>query len=211
MGFKDLNPAQNSPQILSFPVEKQLPQLSINTDDTDNKFFYIEYYPLVFRRCLSILRNKEDAQDIAGDVFEKVQKLKSMGKFIEYPKTYLSRMAENMIKNKKTRERRELIKLYELTSDESINHSKNKGEQGQNLWEKSIIDNGYDQVEAEIIVKAILDEQDETTRKIYFNKYSNDMTLEQIGETIGLKKSAVQKRLKNLEKKVKEATRGIRI
>jgi DNA-directed RNA polymerase specialized sigma24 family protein len=91
----------NSPKILPFQMEKQPPQLSISIDDADNKIFYVEYYSLVYRRCFSILHNKEDAQDIAGDVFEKVQELKSKGKFIDYPKTYLSRMAENMSKNKK--------------------------------------------------------------------------------------------------------------
>ena len=69
--------------------------------------------------------------------------------------------------------------------------------------ERGIIENGYYQDEAETIVKAILDEQDEKNRKIYFYKYRDDMTLEEIGKVVGLGKSAVQKRIKILEKQVK--------
>ena len=206
---KNKNP-QNTPQIIPFPVEKQPPQLSIHTDETDNKLFYIEHYPHVYRRCLYILHNEEDAKDIASDVFEKVHKLKTKGKFIDHPKTYLPKMAENMIKNKKKRERRELIKLYDIATSESLNWFKYKGEQDKKVWEAGIIDNGYEQVEAEIIVKTILAEQDETTCKIYFYYYHDSLTLEQIGEAIGLKKSAVHKRIKNLEKQVKETVRGIK-
>jgi len=210
MSNKDNATPINSTNILPFPVENQPPQLSIDKDDKDNKLFYIEFYPFVFRRCFSILRNKEDAQDIAGDVFTKVQELKTKGKFIDHPKTYLSRMAENMSKNKKKSERMELIKLYDMATNESYKGFKNIGENEQKELEIGIIDNGYEQIEAEIIVKTILAEQDETTCKIYFYYYHDSLTLEQIGEAVGLKKSAVHKRIKNLEKQVKETIRGIK-
>jgi len=195
-------------KILPFPVEKQQHQLSINIDDENNKLFYAEYFPLVYRRCFSILHNKEDAQDISGDVFEKVQELKSKGKFIDYPKTYLSRMAENMSKNKKKRDRRELIELYDMATNGSINWFKNKGEKERKEWEAGIIEKGYEQIEAEIIVEAILNEQEEIIRKIYFYYYHDDMSLEQIGEAVGFGKSTVQNKIKKLEKQVKEAIRG---
>ena len=97
-----------------------------------------------------------------------------------------------------------MIEVYNIATNGSLDWFKDKeGGQGQKILEAGIIDNGYDQVESEIIVKAILDEQDETTRRIYFYKYHDDMILEQIGEAVGLKKSAVQKRIKNLEEQVR--------
>jgi len=209
MNLKNNNPPANSPKILQFPVEKQPPQVSINKDDKDTRLLYIKYYPMVYRCCLAFLRNEESAKDAAGAVFEKLQELQTEGRLdIDYPKTYLSRMAKNMSINeikKRDRERKELIKIYDIASDETITRILNNGEQGQKQLEAGIIDNCYEQTEAEIIVKAILEEQDETTRKIYINKYYKDMTLEQIGEAVGLKKSAVQKRIKTLEKQVKAA------
>jgi len=116
-------------------------------------------------------------------------------------------MSINEIKKRDTerRQRKEFIKIYDIATDETVNRILSSGEQGQKQLEMGIIDNCYEQVEAEIIVKAILEEQDEVTRKIYINKYYKDMTLEQIGEAVGLKKSAVQKRIKKLEKQVKAA------
>ncbi|MDR2597122.1 MAG: sigma-70 family RNA polymerase sigma factor [Treponema sp.] len=207
---KNTNPP-NSPQIIPFPVENEPPKQSIYTDEKNFKRFYDEYHQLVKRRCLSILHNEEDAKDITNEVFAKVQKRMSDGKFIDHPKTYLSRMAENMIKDKikeDSKERKELIELYDMAISESYNILNNIGDENRKEWETGIIDNGYEQVEAEIIIKGILDEQDKTTSKIYFYYYHDCLTLEQIGESVGLKKSAVQKRLKNFEKKVKEAIKG---
>jgi RNA polymerase sigma factor (sigma-70 family) len=208
MSNKDSANPINSPQILPFPVENQPSQLSINIDDADNKLFYNEYFPLIKRHCFSVLRNEEDAKDIANDVFEKVHKLKTKGKIIDYPKTYLSRMAENMSKNKKKKERRELMELYDMAINESYKGFKNIGEKEQKEWETGIIDNGYEQVEAEIIIKSILDEQDKITCKIYFYYYHDSMSYKEIGKILGLSISAVQKRIKNFEKKVKEAIEG---
>ena len=117
MSNKDNANSINSKNILPFPVENQPPKQSIYTDEKDFKLFYDEYFPLVKRRCFSILRNEEDAKDIANDVFEKIHKLKTEGKIIDYPKTYLSRMAENMSKDKikeDSKERKELIELYDI-------------------------------------------------------------------------------------------------
>jgi RNA polymerase sigma-70 factor (ECF subfamily) len=213
MGIKDgTQPPQpsKSPQILPFPVENQQPQLSITIDDADIGIFYREYYSMVYNRCLAMLRNKEDAQDAAHDVFAKIQELKSMGRLhVPYPKTYLSRAGTNMSINKKKRARQELNEIYDMATNGSLDWFISNGEQGKEVWEIGIADNGYDQVEAKMIVQAILDEQDETTRKIYFYKYHDDMTLEQIGEVVGLRKSAVQKRLKNLEEQARVKMRKV--
>ena len=207
MGIKDGTQSPQSPIILSFPVENQPPRLSIKIDDADIGVFYKEYYDMVLKRCMDLLGNMEDAQDAAHDVFAKIQELKSKGRLhVSYPKTYLSTAARNMVINKKKRARRELIEIYDMATNGSLNWFIEKGEQGQEVWEAGITDNGYDQVEAKIIGKAILNEQDEITRKIYLYKYHDGMTLKLIGEAVGLKKSAVQKRIKNLEKQVRAET-----
>lgn len=204
MGINDSTKTVNSSQILPFQAEKQRRHLSIYIDDEDSRLLYIEYFPMVKTRCMAILRNEEDAQDMAHDIFGKILELKSKGQLqIPFPKTYLSTAAKNMGINKKKRARKELIEIYNIASGGSLNWFKDKGEQGREKWEAGITDNGYDQIEAEIIVKAILDEQDETTRKIYFFKYHDGMTLEQIGEVVGLKKTAVYERIKALEKQVR--------
>jgi RNA polymerase sigma-70 factor (ECF subfamily) len=206
MSIKNTKNPVNSPQIIPFPVENPKPQLSINIDDADIRLFHFNFYPMVFRRCMAILRNKENAKEMADAVFEKIQRLKSEGRLhIDYPKTYLSTMAKNMSINEKKRASSELKNIRDMATNESLIWFKNKREHDQEAWEAGIIDNGYEQVEAEIIVKAILAEQDETTNKIYLLKYFHDKTLEEIGKIVGLKKSAVHKRIKVLERQVRDA------
>jgi RNA polymerase sigma-70 factor (ECF subfamily) len=206
MGNFDCSNPVNSPQIIPFPVEKPPPQLSIYADDANFKLFYDKYYSLVKDRCMAILRNNEDAQDMAQSVFTKILENKAKGRpGILYPKTYLSTMAKNMIINQRKKARRELIEIYDMATNGSLNWFMDKGDYGRENWEAGIIDKGYEQAEAKIIVNAILDEQDETTRKIYFYKYHDGLTLVQTGEIVGLGKSAVDNRIKNLEKKVKAA------
>jgi RNA polymerase sigma-70 factor (ECF subfamily) len=206
MDFKDNNPTENSLQILPFSPEKQPSQLPIYIGDENNRQFYLKYYSMVESVCMRTLNNKEDAQDLAHEVFVYLlEKFKENDSFsIPYPSTYLSKVATNMGINKKKRARRELIEVYNIATNGSLDWFIEKGgDEGKEKWEAGIVEKGYEQVEAEIIVKAILDEQDETTRKIYFYKYHEDMTLEQIGEAVGLKKSAVHERLKALEEQVK--------
>jgi RNA polymerase sigma factor (sigma-70 family) len=194
-------------------VENPKPQLSINIDDADIRLLYIKYFSMVYRRSLSILRNKEDAQEMAQNVFNNMQRLKSKGKLDisqQEPKKYLNRAARNMSLNEIKRARSELKKIHDMATNGSFIWFKNKREHDQEAQEAGIIDNGYEQAEAEIIVKAILAEQDETTNKIYLLKYFHDKTLEEIGKIVGLKKSAVHKRIKVLERQVRDALEEVK-
>jgi len=204
MIYKDSTTPSNSSQIPPFGVENRSPELSIKTDDEEIGLLYVNYYSLVYRRCLSVLYNEEDAKDAAHEVFAKIQKLKTEGKFhTSFPKTYLSTAAKNMGLNTKKKARRELIEIYNTATNGSLEWFKERGEQGREKWEAGIIDNGYELVEAKIIVKIILKEQDETTRRIYFYKYHDNMTLEQTGEAVGLSISAVQARIEKLKEQVR--------
>jgi RNA polymerase sigma factor (sigma-70 family) len=180
--------------------------MSISIDDKENRLFYIKNRPLVYRCCLFVLGNEKDAQDITNTVFAMLLELKSKGRLdICYPKTFLSKIAKNMSISKRKKDRSEFLEICKMAYDEKFNWFIDKGDNGWKMWEAGLVDKGYEQIEAEIIIKAILEEQDETTRKIYFYKYLEDMTLEQTCEMLGLVKSAVHKRLKKLEKQIKAA------
>jgi len=214
MSIKENAKPVNSPQILPFPVENQKPKLSIRVDDKDNWVYYRDYYSTVYRSCFDVLRNEEAANDMANNVFiHIIEKLKSDRKFIiSYPKTFFSKVARNMSINelKKTKKASEnLYKIYHMATDEILNRILGKEGQEQEVLEANIICNGYEKNEAEIIVKAILKEQDETTRKIFFYYYHDNKTYKEIGKIIELSKSAVQKRLKKLEDQVKAALKKV--
>ena len=68
------------------------------------KKIYIHYWPLVFRRSLFLLKNKQEAADTARDVFIKLLKKNKMIKNINLP-GYLYKTATNtclnILRNKK--------------------------------------------------------------------------------------------------------------
>jgi RNA polymerase sigma factor (sigma-70 family) len=204
MGINDNTNSVKSSQILPFKVEKLGSQLSINIDDTDIKLLYIKYYSMVYKCCQRILCNNENAKDMVQNVFAHLLELKTKGKLnIEFPAALLSTVAKNMSKNNIKKTRRELIQLYDIATTKSFDWYNNMEKNEQEAWEAGIIDNGYEKVEAKIIVKAILAEQNDTIRKIYFYRYYDCMTYEQIGEVIGFSKSEVSNKIKFLEKQVR--------
>jgi len=210
MDFKDNNPPVNSPQILPFPPKKQPSKLPIYIGDEKARQLYLQYKPLVKSVCMRILRNKEDAEDMAQEVFADVlEKLKENEHFsIQKPKSFFPKAAKNMSINRKKREqarvRKESEAIFIMAAYASLKWFIDRtDEEGKVKWEAGLVDNGYDQIEAEIIVKAILDEQDEKNRKMLFLKYYHDMTGIQIGNAVGLVESTVSERLTALEKKIR--------
>ena len=182
----------------------------------DNLFnaIYNEYRQMVFRRCFSLLRNNEDAEDAVNLVFERFyQKYQE----IKYPSSYLFRMATNMGIDMKRNKRKEIHLLYAEAANVSLNHIKEKS--AGELWEifrskenqdsningeNIFIDKEFDQVEAKLLVESLLNQIDDKTKLIYFLRYRDDMTYVQIGKSVGLSKTAVEKRIKKLEETLRK-------
>ncbi|MCL1813488.1 MAG: sigma-70 family RNA polymerase sigma factor [Treponema sp.] len=213
MGLEDNKNSASSQTIYPFLVENQHLTDVSSIDAAVIEDLY-KYYSLVYWRCLEILRNREDAADAAHDVFEKLLRLREEGRLIirssEGPKGLLFTMARNMSFNRRKKENRDFIKAYSMATKISFTRLKNiKTEtindkpSDQVFWENVFTDSGYKQVDAEILVKAILEEEDEKSRDIYFLRYHDEMTFEQIGKVVGLGKSAVEKRLKEFKERVK--------
>ncbi len=64
-------------------------------------------------------------------------------------------------------------------------------------------DSGFDKVEAKMMITAILETESESTRSICFMYYADDMTLEEIGQAVGMSISGVRKRLVAFQKRAK--------
>jgi len=114
---------------------------------------------------------------------------------------------------KKKRKRAAFI--YTEATNISIKRLKEKGEgeirqllRNEKLINKDFEDKSFEQIEAEMIVEAVLKEEDEITRVIYVLYYRDVMTYKEIGEITGLSKSAVEKRIRKLEKNIKQKIYG---
>ena len=206
---------------ISFSAEKQQSKDVISREDGAVEALYA-HYALVYRRCRDILRSEEDARDAAHDVFERLLRLDADGRLVirseEGPKALLSAMAATTSLDEIRRKRKDALKLYGAATNASLSRLKDLS--GGEVWDLlrthdfgegacSPCTHGehargeYEQIEANLLVQGLLREEDEKTRAIIYMRYYDGMTYEEIGEVVGLKKSAVESRQKKFEERAR--------
>jgi len=145
---------------------------TINIDDC-----YKKYAPMVFRRCRGMLGNDDDALDAAQDVFVSLLRHQQRlhGRFLS---SLLYTIATNTCLNR-------------------LRQRKQQGETPQPLEEllPAVADPEFDRVEVGMIMDAILENESESNRMICYMYHRDGMTLQEIGEVMGLSISGVRKRL----------------
>ena len=139
--------------------------------------WYEKYGPMVIRRCRKILKNEDEALDAVQEVF--LNLIRQESKLIDrFPSSLLYTMATNTCLNRLRKKKREISSYF-------------SGEEESLLW----VDDGFDQVEAEMLLETILKDESEMNRAICFMYHADGMTLKEIGEAVGLSFSGVKKRL----------------
>ena len=140
--------------------------------------WYEKYGPMVIRRCRMILKDEDDALDAVHDVFVNLLKEETHlhGGF---PSSLLYTMATNICLNRLRKRKREVTGDFSAVFETMLSGT----------------DEGFDQVEAEILLDDILKDESETNRSICFMYHADGMTLKEIGEAVGLSVSGVRKRL----------------
>jgi RNA polymerase sigma-70 factor (ECF subfamily) len=146
--------------------------------------WYEKYGPMVIRRCRKILKSEEDALDAAQDVFTNLLRAKasiqSRNAEETYPSSLLYTMATNTCLNRLRKQKREILKDF-------------SGEQAETIF----IDEGFGQIEAEMVLETILKDESEMNRAICFMYHVDGMTLREIGEVVGLSIAGVRKRMES--------------
>jgi len=124
---------------------------------------YEKYAPMIFRRCIGILRNEDDALDAAQDVFVKLltHQQRLHGQFLS---SLLYIMATNTCLNRLRQQKNQGI----------INHDP------EALF-PAVNDPEFEKIEARMILDAVLASESETTRAICFMYHGDNMTLQEIG------------------------------
>ena len=145
---------------------------------------YETYAPMVYRRCLALLKDEAEASDLMQDVFLRI--FAGMDRLnLDSPSSLLwntaTRLCLNRIRDKKRRG------LDVDSSDLLLNIA-------------CAEDEGY---EAQGILAKIFSREQESTRTIAVLHYVDGMTLEETAEMVGLSVSGVRKRLRTLQARVK--------
>ena len=136
---------------------------------------YEKYSPMIFRRCLGILKNEDDALEAAQDVFVKLldNRRRLHDQFLS---SLLYTIATNTCLNR-LRSRRRIVSQDPIPFLPAEN------------------DPEYERIEAGMLMDSILESESESTRAICFMYYADGMTLREIKKISGLSISGVRKRL----------------
>ncbi len=147
---------------------------------------YEAYAPMVYRRCMALLKDEAEASDLMQDVFLRIYA--GMNRLnLDSPSSLLwntaTRLCLNRIRDKKRRgldvDSCELLLNIACADDEQ---------------------EGY---ETRGILAKIFSREQESTRTIAVLHYVDGMTLEETAEMVGLSVSGVRKRLRALQARVK--------
>lgn len=146
---------------------------------------YEAYAPMVFRRCVFLLKDDSEAKDMVQNVFLRVyERVESLD--LSQPSSLLwntaTRLCLNRIRDKKRRgldvDSSELLLTIACAEED-------------------------DGREAGGILARIFSKEQESTRTIATLHYVDGMTLEETAETVGLSVSGVRKRLRTLQARIR--------
>jgi RNA polymerase sigma-70 factor (ECF subfamily) len=151
----------------------------------DIEAFYERYAPMVLRRCRQLLRDEEEALDVAQDVF--VQVLRSQDRLSgRHPSSLLFRIATNLCLNR-IRDRR---RRPSLPGDEFLDRVARR-----------------DDLDAPVLLDRLFGRHPESTRTMAVLHWIDGMTLEQVARDCGMSVSGVRKRLRALRETLEEMGR----
>ncbi len=150
------------------------------------ELYYKKYGPMVFRRCLDLLKEDDQAYDAMHEVFFKL--LKNLDKLEgKYPSSLMYRMATNVCINKIQFDR----KFTNEPPDDLL---------AQIAY--------YDESEKNYIISELLDhifnQEKRSTREIAVLFYVDGLTLKEVSKEVGMSISGIRKRLRTLKLKLNQ-------
>jgi RNA polymerase sigma-70 factor (ECF subfamily) len=138
------------------------------------------YGPMVYRRCLRLLRDEDEAMDACQDVFVRVLERRDRLD-ARYPSSLLYRIATNLCLNRIRDRRRRAGAAQEGELERIASAEDRESATG-----------------ARLLLERLFGGQPESSRTIAVLHYLDGHTLEQVAEVVGLSVSGVRRRLRVL-------------
>ena len=152
----------------------------------DVEGLYERYGPMVLRRCRQLLRDEQEALDVAQDVF--VRLLERQDRLSDrHPSSLLFRIATNLCLNRIRDSRRHL----QVPGDEIL----------ETLARR-------DDIDAPLLLDRLFRRHPESTRTMAVMHWLDGMTFEQVARDCGMSVSGVRKRLRALRGTLEESRKA---
>ena len=138
------------------------------------------YGPMVYRRCLRLLRDEDEAMDACQDVFVRLlERRESLD--ARYPSSLLYRIATNLCLNRIRDRRRRAGTAEDAVLERIASFEDRESATG-----------------ARLLLDRLFGRQPASSRTIAVLHYLDGLTLEQVAEVVGLSVSGVRRRLRAL-------------
>lgn len=148
--------------------------------DAELADLYDRYAHVVFRRCLSILGNEEDAHDATHETFTKVMRSGAEFRGQSSPLTWMYRISTNhclnVLRDRRGRMTKLTVHREELVGDGASHPS------GQVAFDHDL-------------VRRLLDDADDETRQCVVHTFFDDCTREEVAGLVGISVPTVRKRV----------------
>lgn len=149
---------------------------------------YRRYGPLVYRRCLRLLRSEAQAEEAMQDVF-----------------------VELMRRQDRLEDRGLSSLLFQVATNVSLNRLRTRRRHPEQDDDRVLLHIAHDErpeerTLAESVLGALFGREPPSTRVMATLHYVDGMTLEQVAEEVGLSVSGVRKRLRKLHDRLLELT-----
>jgi RNA polymerase sigma-70 factor (ECF subfamily) len=142
---------------------------------------YDRYAPVLLHRCRSILKNEEAAQDAVQETFARVMRNADTFRAQSSPTTWMYRISTNyclnQIRNRGTRQGKLTAHREDIV--------------GPGFTEP---DDSERQDQARVL--ALLEKEDEQTRRCVMHTYFDECTREEVAELVGISVPTVRKRIR---------------
>ena len=148
-----------------------------------------EYFPFVLRRCRQMLRNTQDAEDAAQEVFIRLLKAEKRGMDLD-----------------ETTNKGNLLWTYAtnvcISRISQIEEIKRKHGNNVSFFEEGIpaTGNDFERLDAKILLQSIFEQESEETRLYCYMYFYDRMKLKEIAKTVGKSKSWVHKKIEQFKR-----------
>lgn len=158
--------------------------VGLNDASIDIDALYRQYAPMVFRRCRSMLKNEQRAQDAMQDTFIKVIRYQDR-LHDTAPSSLLYRIATNVCLN--------IIRSTKRKPEDSEDDIVSKIASYEDVAEKG---------NARSLLSKLFGQEKESTRVIAMLHFADGMTLQEVADEVGMSMSGVRKRLRRLRERL---------
>ncbi len=162
---------------------------SSHSNDLKKAFesLFAEYSDVIYRFCLYKTSDKNIAHDLTQDTFLRLWKAMNTGAEVEKPKQYIYQIARNLV-----------IDYYKKSKAVSLDALEEDG------FEARETSTGSEMLSELLLLRDAIEKLEQDYQEVLYMRFIEDMTVENIADTLGVSANLVSVRINRGKKKLRE-------